>query len=330
MTLRIGILGAARVATYAMVGAARDITGVTVQAVAARDPARARAYADEHGIAQVFPDYQALIDADTVDAVYVALPPNVHARWSIAALAAGKPVLCEKPFALSLADAEAMVAAETALGGLVIEAQHSHYHPLSAFMRDMVQSGDLGTITAVEAIFCGPVPATPGELRFDRTLGGGALWDLGIYPAYWARSALAEVLTPLTASQRWVDDDPERGADIATDAVLQSASGARIILRCAMNAPLVANIKFTGSRGWLDIRNPLAPQRGHSCRWETGGQIRETSFDAPTTYAAQLAQFRDAVQHGDPVPTRGADTLATMRLLAAIDTLARQGAPHAD
>lgn len=330
MTLRIGILGAARVATYAMIGAARDVAGVTVQAVAARDPARARAYADEHGIAQVFPDYQSLIEADTVDAVYVALPPNVHARWSIAALTVGKAVLCEKPFALDIADAEAMVAAETAHDVLLMEAQHSHYHPLSAFMRDLVQSGDLGTITAVAAVFCGPVSAIPGELRYDRALGGGALWDLGIYPAYWARSALNEVLTPVEARQRWVDDDREGGADIATDAMLQSATGTRISLHCAMDAPLVASVKFSGTRGWLDIRNPLAPQRGHSCRWDIGGQTRETSFDAPSTYAAQLMHFRDAVQQGTAVPTRGADTLATVRLLAAIDSLARQGTPYAD
>jgi predicted dehydrogenase len=92
MTLRIGILGAARVATYAMIDAAHQIDGVTVQAVAARDPARASNYAVEHHIPQVYPDYQALIEANDVDAVYVALPPNLHARRSLAVVEAGKPV----------------------------------------------------------------------------------------------------------------------------------------------------------------------------------------------------------------------------------------------
>lgn len=326
MTLRIGILGAARVAVYAMIDAARSVDGVKVQAVAARDPARARAYAADHDIPEIYPDYQALIDADAIDAVYVALPPSLHARWSVAALAAGKPVLCEKPFALTLADAEAMVAAESAYGGVLMEAQHSHYHPLSAHMRDLVQSGALGTITAVEAAFTAPVPAAPGELRYDHRVGGGALWDLGIYPAYWARSALGEALTPIAVQQRWVGDDPVAGADIATDAVLTSASGARVMLACAMDAPLGAHIRFAGTRGELVIRNPLAPQQGHDCRWTIDGTPNRAHFEAQSTYALQLAAFRDAALGGALPPTRGEDTLATMRLLAAIDQLGRRTA----
>jgi predicted dehydrogenase len=318
MTLRIGILGAARVATYAMIDAASTVDGVAVQAVAARDPARARAYADTHGIARAYPDYPALIEADDVDAVYVALPPNLHARWSIAALAAGKPVLCEKPFALTTADAEAMVAAEAAHGGLLMEAQHSHYHPLSAFMREMVHSGALGTVNQVDAIFDAPVPATPGEIRYDRAVGGGAIWDLGVYPAYWLRSALREEPEVVSATRRRA----KGGADIATEACLRTPSGTAITLRCAMDQPFAAHIRFTGDTGWLDIRNPLAPHMGHSCRWEIAGTARERQFDAPSTYALQLAAFRDAVLHGAPVATRGADSIATIRLLTAIDTKA--------
>lgn len=324
MTLRIGILGAARVAAYAMIGAAREVDGVTVQAVAARDRDRARVYAAEHGIACVYSGYQALIDAADVDAVYVALPPNLHARWSIAALAAGKPVLCEKPFALTAVDAAAMVAAEAAHGGLLMEAQHSHYHPLSAHMRDLVGSGALGTITHVDAIFCAPVPDVPGEIRYDRRIGGGALWDLGVYPVHWARSALGEELHAVQASQRWVGDDSTHGADVETTARLTAPSGGSITIRCAMDQPLAARIRFTGTRGWLDIGNPLAPQMGHGCRWEIDGTPHERQFAAPSTYVGQLAAFRDAALLGTPVPTRGADSVAAIRLLTAIDTLARE------
>jgi predicted dehydrogenase len=329
MTLRIGILGAARVATYAMIGAARDVADVVVRGVAARDPARAADYAAEHGIARVYPDYQALIEADDIDAVYVALPPHLHARWSIAALMAGKPVLCEKPFSLTPADAAAMVAAEAAHGGLLMEAQHSHYHPLSAHMRELVQSGALGEIVKVEAEFCAPVARRPGEIRYDRAVGGGALWDLGVYPAYWATSALGEALTAESAVQHHCDGDPA-AADIASTAVLRSASGAEVRLHCAMDEPLAATIRFTGTRGWLSIRNPLAPHMGHECRWDIGSGEQTQQFAAPSTYALQLAAFRSAVRDGAPVPTRGSASSAGVRLLAAIDDLARSGANHAD
>jgi predicted dehydrogenase len=330
MTLRIGILGAARVATYAMVAAVREVEGVIVQAVAARDPARAQAYAAEHGIAKVYPDYQSLIDADDVDAVYVALPPNLHARWSIAALVAGKPVLCEKPFALTMADAEAMAAAEAAHGGLLMEAQHSHYHPLSAQMRAMVAGGMLGDIEAVQAAFTIDFPPKAGELRFDRLVGGGALWDLGVYPLYWARSALGSELSVTAATQRWLNDDLAEGADIATQARLVAENGARITIDCAFDQPFAAAIRFAGSRGWLDIRNPLAPQRGHEFRWMIDGQEGAEEFTALSTYANQLTAFRDAVQLGTPITTRGADSLATLRLMATIDNLARSETAHAD
>jgi len=330
MTLRIGILGAARVATYAMIGAARDVDGVTVQAVAARDPARARAYADEHGIAKTYPDYQALIEADDVDAVYVALPPNLHARWSIAALAAGKPVLCEKPFALTMADAAAMVAAEAVHGGLVMEAQHSHYHPLAARMRALVGGGALGDITDVAATFAIDFPPTPGELRYDRWVGGGALWDLGVYPLYWARSALGVEPTTVSAAQRWLNDDRAGGADIATTARLATPTGACITVDCAFDQPFAATARFAGTRGWLSIRNPLAPHRGHDFHWMIDGREGREDFAGPSTYVHQLAAFRDAVRSGAPVATRGDDTLATMRLMTAIDTLSRTEARHAD
>jgi predicted dehydrogenase len=323
MTLRIGILGAARVATYTMIGAAREVAGVSVAGVAARDPQRAATYAAEHGIARAYPDYQTLIEADAIDAIYVALPPNLHARWSIAALAAGKPVLCEKPFALTPADAEAMVAKEIACGGLLMEAQHSHYHPVSAWMRGSVGGGALGAITAIDARFDAPVPPVPGEIRYDRAVGGGALWDLGVYPAYWARSALGELLTPIAAEQRHVGGDPA-AADISARAELVSESGVRVTIACAMDAPFAASIRITGARGWLDITNPLAPHMGHECRWEIDGLAGSQQFEAPSTYAAQLDAFRAAVVDGAPVPTRGADSIAGVRLLTAIDEMARK------
>lgn len=320
MTIRIGILGAAQVATYAMIGAAAHVPGVTVRAVAARDPARAAAYAEKHGIARVYPDYRALIEADDIDAVYVALPPSLHAQWSIAALEAGKPVLCEKPFALSVADAEAMLAAEARAGLLLMEAQHSHYHPMAARMRDMAAAGDLGAIEHVHAMLVTSVPMTPSELRYQPAVGGGALWDLGAYPAYWARSALDEEPNTVLASQRLAPT----GADIETIARLGTPSGAGIILYCSMDAPHRSLVTLIGSRGRLDIENPLMPQRGHLFRWHLDGRSGEETFEAPPTYVAQLIAFRDALCDGIPVPTRGENSLGTIRLLADIQQTARR------
>jgi predicted dehydrogenase len=317
MTLRIGILGAARVATYAMIAVAKEVDGVEVAGVAARDPARAQAYAETHDIHTVFADYYALIAAPDIDAVYNALPPNLHARWSIAALDAGKPVLCEKPFALTVTDVEAMVAAEMRSGQLLMEAQHTYYHPRHARIRDIVQSGMLGKIKHIEAQFDVPIPQTPGEIRWDGAVGGGALWDLGVYPVFWLRAVMGEEPKLVSASHRL----NERGADIETDASFTFASGATGAISCSMDRDFAAWLKVEGSDGSLLVPNPLSPKE-QVLTLTAGGQTTEEQFISRPTYAFQLEAFRDAVLDGKPVHTRGEDSLKTIKLLSDIRALA--------
>ncbi len=321
MTLRIGILGAARVATYALIAPAREVDGVMVAGIAARDSERAKAYAKTHAIALVFPTYDALIASREIDVVYNALPPNLHARWSIAALAAGKPVLCEKPFALSVVDVDAMLAAEARSGLLLMEAQHSHYHPLSARMREVVRNGILGPIRRIEAVFDVPVSKGDSEIRYLPDIGGGALWDLGVYPAYWIRSTMSEEPIILDAHQMLAPS----GADIVTKASLALPSGATATLTCNMDAPFRASFTAIGRDATLRVTNPLSPQSGHTfCISANDGAQKFETFPLRSSYAYQLEAFRDAVVHGAPVPTHGADSLATIRMLAAIRAKAKK------
>jgi predicted dehydrogenase len=319
MTLRIGILGAARVATYAMIDAARDVDDVIVAGVAARDPDRARLYAAKHGIPHVFESYDALITSPDIDAVYNALPPNLHAHWSVAAVEAGKPVLCEKPFALSLTDVDAMLTAEKRTGLLIMEAQHSHYHPMNIRARDVVRSGMLGDIAHITARFDARVEETPGEIRYDPDLGGGALWDLGVYPVHWIRMLTDESWTVISAKQRL----HASGADLATSADLKTQSGISARLESDMQADFAASLTVEGSHGTLKVTNPLAPQRGYRFELTVDGKTTEEHFPERATYSYQLEAFRDAVLQGAPVATRGTDSRKTVALMAAIRDAAR-------
>ena len=130
--IRIGLLGASRVSRYAVIEPAAHIDGIEVHTVAARDAARAAAFAEELAIPHVAADYEALIASDAVDLVYNGLPPSSHARWTIAALEAGKHVLCEKPFAMNATEAQAMVDAAGRTGKILVEAYHYRFHPLFA------------------------------------------------------------------------------------------------------------------------------------------------------------------------------------------------------
>jgi predicted dehydrogenase len=313
---RIGLLGASRIARGAAIAPVRDDPRFVVTAVAARDPERARAYAAEHAIPAVAGDYAALINRDDVDVVYNALPPAGHKRWTIAALEAGKAVLCEKPFARDAAEARSMVEAAEADGRILLEAFHYRFHNVMRAAVALAREGALGRLISVEAAFEVPIPDAPGELRWSADQGGGALMDLGTYTVHALRSiAGAE---PIVKSASGVF---ENGVDAAMRAELMFPDGVAGVIACSMTATAPrAVLAVTGERGTLEIMNFLAPQMG--CRFTTviDGETRTHGTDGPSTYAAQLIHLHQ-VLNGETTPlTGGADAIANM---AAIDAIYR-------
>ena len=315
--MRIGLLGASRIAPGAVIGPAGMVHGAVVQAVAASDEARAQAYAKEHDIAHVAADYAALIARDDVDLVYNALPPSGHARWSIGALEAGKHVLCEKPIALNAEDARSMVAAAERTGRRLIEAFHYRYHPLFDLVMQTVASGALGPLRRIDASFTVPIDDRPGELRRTLALGGGALMDLGCYPVHWCRTVagtephVIEARARATTAQ--VDETMTAELDLG---------GVRATVHCSMalDCERGASLAIEGADGRLTVINPLAPHVGHRYLLETDGRERSGQVDGEATYVHQLRAVLAAVADGTPLPTEGGDTIANM---AAIDAIYR-------
>lgn len=156
--LRIGLIGASRVASYAVIEPAKLVQGVTVTAVAARDEVRARQYAEKFDIGRVHASYADLVRDASVDLVYVGTPPSLHVEYAMAAIAAGKAVLVEKPFALNSADARKVHDAASAAGVQVFEAMHSLHHRLFARILEIVRGGEIGTMRSLEACFSAPIP----------------------------------------------------------------------------------------------------------------------------------------------------------------------------
>ena len=186
--LKIGLLGASKIAPNAVIAPARDRADVIVQAVGARDPDRARGYAQTHDIPEVADSYAALIERDDIDLVYIALPPAAHLEWARHALAAGKAVLCEKPFAMDATQARLMVAAATVARHPLIEAFHYRFHQVIRTARRLIKDGAIGNPRGGRAYFNLTIAKTPGELRWIRGQGGGALMDLGCYPLHALRT----------------------------------------------------------------------------------------------------------------------------------------------
>ncbi len=315
MTLRVGIIGAARVATYAMIAPARAHPGVEVVAVAARDPDRARAYAAEHGIARVHDDYAALVADPAVDLIYVATPPKFHLEQARLAIAAGKALLVEKPFTMTAGEAALLLDEAAAAGVPVFEAMHSRHHAIWALIAGLLPR--IGRIRHVTAVFDARVSTAEAEFRWQAGLGGGALMDLGVYPLAWVRAIAGEPLAVTAAQFR-----QERGADAAFSADLMLAGGVTAHVASDMAGPVKAQMVVTGSLGTLRIDNPLAPQRGHELVLTTSAGTE--SFSAPGSqgypgsYDAQLAAVAATLLDGAAFPLAADDPLWSMRAIDAV------------
>jgi len=315
---RIGLLGASKIARGAVIAPAKANDDFEVVAVGARDVSRARAYADKYGIEHVAGSYAELIDRDDVDVVYNALPPAGHAEWSIAALEAGKAVLCEKPFAMNAGEARRMTEAAASTGQLLIEAFHYRFHAVMRQAEALMREGALGRVSRATAEFKGTIPRSPDELRWRADLGGGGLMDLGCYPLHALRTLIGE--EPRVEAARGKFED---GVDVEMSAELAFPGGARGEIACAMIAPaFTASLAIEGERGRLDIVNFLAPQIGCQFTTTIDGETVTRPTDGPTTYEAQLIHLAQLLRGETPQLTGGADAVGNMAAIDAIYAVA--------
>ena len=311
--LRIGILGAAKIAPAAVVEPVASIDTVEISRVAARDRARAEDFADQHGIESVSADYAGLIAADDVDVVYNPLPMSHHAHWTIAALRAGKHVLCEKPFASNADEAAEMVRVAEAEDRVLGEAFHYYYHPLFQRVLSLVRTGVVGSVTKVVGHFNIQVPQP--DLRWEYELSGGATMDLGCYPIHMARALVGEEPSVAAAS---ADIGPEH-IDAAMEATLEFASGATAVIHCAMNDPFGRiSLDVEGTAGTISVTNPVAPHAGNTLAVTTAKGTTAGRVEAGTTYSHMVRAFADHVVHGAAFPTSAEDSIANMRTIDAI------------
>ena len=314
MSLRVGILGAAGIAPAAIIAPASRRGDVEILAVASRSASGAAAYAERFGIPRSYGSYAELVADDDIDLVYVALPPSSHAEWTIAALEAGRHVLCEKPSAMNATQARRMADAAERTGRRFIEAFHDRYHPLTEHLLEVVGSGRLGAIRHITGTFRASNPFDPESIRHDPALGGGALMDLGCYPAHWLRSLGGE---PRVVSA--VATLNPMGADLSMLAQLEFASGATGTLDASMDDPtLTQRVEIVGERGSITADGMLFPSKGHSVVEVIDGIRRVSTVAGQETYDHQLAAIVDALASGAELPTEGADAVATMTLIDAV------------
>lgn len=308
MTLRIGILGASRIAENAIVGPAREL-GYRLVAVAARDPLRARAFADKYGVERVLPSYQDVVADPEVDVVYNPLANALHAPWNLAAVAAGKPVLTEKPFARDRVEAARVAAAAEAAGVTVLEGFHYLFHPAMRRVLEMAGDGTLGELRRVEVRMGMPEPQTD-DPRWSLDMAGGALMDLGCYALHIMRRFGAPRVVSATAVQR------TPGVDERFDAEFVYPSGATGV---TMNSMVEQEYSFTlriiGARAEVFVPNFINPPADDRLTITAGTELTVERVGKRPSYAYQLEAFAAHVRHGAPLPIDSADAVANMALI---------------
>ncbi len=316
--LRIGLLGASRIAPGAILEPASRLDSVEVTAVASSNTERGAKFARVHDIPHVENSYLDLVASKHVDLVYNALPPSGHMPWTVAALQAGKDVLCEKPFALNTEAAQTMVDAAEKTGQILIEAFHYRFHPLFDRILSVVNSGELGAIKELRARFDVPIPFTPGALHWAPILGGGALMDLGCYAIHWVRTVMDTEPEVVSA----VAHERVEEVDVSIDAVLEFPDGVRANIGCSMAEDLPdrpeAFLVVDGTRGRLHAVNPMSPHNGHELTIAIEGEGVQEEVEGDTTYFHQMQHVLDVLAGKTKQITGGEDAVANMRVIDAI------------
>ncbi|NIK61942.1 Gfo/Idh/MocA family protein [Kribbella shirazensis] len=313
--LRIGILGAARIAGRAIVEPAK-LTNTRLVAVAARDTHRAEAFAAEHGVERVHASYQQLLDDPEIEAIYNPLANGLHGPWNLRALAAGKHVLTEKPSASNTAEAQQVRDAVRSSGLVFMEAFHYAYHPVMRRLQELVAKGELGDLQHVEATMVMPPPADE-DPRWSLPLAGGAVMDVGCYALH-AQRMFGQYAggAPKLVSARAGERKRLPGVDEWLNADLEFPNGATGAVRTSMAAENVEfSLKVVGSRGEAFAPFYVLPQQDDRVIVTTKEDTWVEHLGTRTSYTYQLEAFTGAVRNGAPLLTDADDALATMRLI---------------
>src|SRR5580658_5472997 len=251
--VRWGVLGTANIARAQFLPGLRAAGGIPA-AVAGREAARAEKFARDHGVQRAVAGYQSLLEDPGIDAVYIPLPNALHAEWTIRALEAGKPTLCEKPLCGTLPDTHRVLATARQTGTLLWEAFVFPFQPQMAAIEKLVADGAIGELKEIKSNFHFMV-RSPSNIRMSRELEGGALNDVGCYPI-----RLAQVMFGLDHESAWaravIGGD---GVDVDTWGVLGYSSGRRLMLSAGMMRSYDTTSSLEGTNGQIWVTNPFHP-----------------------------------------------------------------------
>lgn len=322
MTARFkwGLLSTARI-NGAILDAMPQSERGEVLAVASRSAEKAQAYARAKGLPRAYGSYEALLADPDVHIIYNSLPNHLHAEWTIRALEAGKHVLCEKPFALTLAEVDAMHAAAHAAGRVLAEAFMYRHHPKILKLKELVDTGAIGAARYLHSSFSFTLNR-PDDVRWDPGMGGGALWDVGCYPMSLARylfGAPEQVEGWQVLSSSGVDE---------TFAGTLYFPGQRMAhFDCSYAMPFRTSAEVVGDQGLIRLNRPFRPDAPESTLVLCQGEREQVvELANPGRYWLEIEDMHDAILTGRPPLITPAETRGHVQTLLQLYAAARSQA----
>lgn len=269
------------------------------------------------GIPISYDSYEALLADDSIDAVYIPLPNHLHKEWTFRAVQAGKHVLCEKPIALTAAEAEEMAAAAAAAGVKLAEAFMYRHHPRYDMIRSIIVSGEIGTVRGIHGTFTFNSSASNGNVRFRREWGGGGLYDIGCYPITAARLLLGQELEAVTVRALFSSD--HGNVDMMASGLLEFPNGLGVTFDCGMWAAFRNTLEVLGTDGIIEVPSAFAagPDSGANFFVTVHGERREIEVPHVNHFALECDDFACAVLFGEPQKFTMEDAVCNMRILEA-------------
>jgi predicted dehydrogenase len=312
--IRWGVLGVAKIATVKVIPAMQRGEFCEVTAIASRDPEKARKAAGELGIVKSYGSYEELLADPDVDAIYNPLPNHLHVPWSVKAAEAGKHVLCEKPIAVSVAEARELIAARDRTGVKIGEAFMVHLHPQWLRVMEILQSGEIGELRAFNFVFSYN-NQDPQNIRNQPEMGGGAVMDIGCYPIHTSRWVFgAEPLSVVARVQR----DPVFGTDRLSSAILEYRQG-HAVFTCSTQMHPYQRALIFGTKGRIEIEIPVnAPPDQETRILVQAAELRTETFAVCDQYTLQGDAFSRAILEGGEVPVSLEDAVKNMAVIEAM------------
>jgi predicted dehydrogenase len=325
--VRWGILSTAKIGRTKVVPGMMKSPLCNVVAVASRQEEAARDMAAELGIAKAYGSYEALLADPEIEAIYNPLPNHLHVPMTLAAAAAGKHVLCEKPIAITAAEAEALREASSQV--LIAEAFMVRHHPQWQKAREIVRSGQVGELRAMQVLFS-YFNADPSNIRNKADIGGGGLLDIGCYAVVAGRYLFEAEPERVVAL---IDRDPALGVDRMSSALADFGGGRQLAFTVSTQAVPFQRLQALGTKGRIEIEIPFnaPPDVPTRIFVDDGAQHGDRSaqaieFPVVDQYGLQGEAFSRAIRGEEPLAYGVEDALQNMRILDALARSEKSGA----